>query len=877
MKPMLQWVKNKIHQWHAAKTSQAQEHLALLKARYQLFRAILQLNGRAIELITELDMRLRETDASYEDIANRIDELLSVTFGMVEKLNDLTDNGYEILFTRHELISKAIKEWMEQAPRQKDLPDCVPLKQIEPHAARLFGNKALVLANLMKTGDFHIPEGFAIPVHACRRFLDENGLTFRIIQKLGRYARQDRSGYTEVPHPVFDAIKDEIISAPLPKELEGCIVAQARPFFEAGHGLAVRSSAIGEDGKKYSFAGQFATILNVKTESGLIAAVKNVIASNFSPRSIAYRINAGIEPLDFNMSVLCVQMVPAVAAGILFTIDPNDSDSGRMLISAVFGLGELAVAGESNADIYRPLRQPIKGDTMPCVIAKKGKRLILDPKGGVAMEDIPEQEQTQPVLTEKDIETLVRLALEIESLAQTPQDIEWAKDSSGELFILQARPLRFFASQASFNGGSSKDILFTQGVTASRGTATGMVFIVKNRQDLDNIPAEPVILVLHQSLVDAAKVMSRVQGVLVDLGNPADHLSCVAREHSRPMLTGLQTATTTLKNGQWITLDADTHRVFVADEAEITAARSAMLKSMSVLKETAPEEKTSVLPEFQNELTRLIVTLNLTDAYGPTFSMLECKSLHDIVRFVHEKSVLSIFDTSDDLLANTTGAVFTLESGIPFFVHVVDLGGGLVPKEHRWLKVRPDEIVSTPFKALWQGISTPGLRWSSPPPGVSDISQTYSRWVADARSERPIGLPNYAMISRDYLNLNARMDFHFVMIDTVCGSTPQANYIKFRFKGGGTNLIQRRRRAGFIAELLERNDFFVDWKDDLINGEINGVDQSSVQEKLVFLGRLLGFTRLLDMAMTSDSSAAEVARAFMEGDYELRSLKGTAS
>lgn len=870
---MLQWVKNKIHQWHTAKTNQAQEHLSLLKARYQLFRAILQLNGRAIELITELDMRLREADASYEDIAARIDELLSVTFEMVEKLNDLSDNGYEILFTRHEFISKDIRKWMEQAPRQRDLPDCVSLRQIEPNAARLFGNKALVLASLMRTGLFRIPEGFAIPVHACRRFLEENGLTFRIIQKLGRYTRQGRSEYTGPSHPVFEAIKNEIILAPLSKTLEEHVLALAKPFFDAGHGLAVRSSAIGEDGKKYSFAGQFTTILNVKTESGLITAIKEVIASNFSPRSIAYRLNAGIEPLDFNMSVLCIQMVPAMAAGILFTIDPNEHDSGRMLISAVFGLGELAVAGESNADIYRPLRQPHREDVMPCSIAKKEKRLILDSKGGVSLEDIPEQEQTQPVLSQKDIETLVRLALEIERLAKAPQDIEWAKDFTGELFILQARPLRFLAAQTAYKAESLKDILFTQGVTASRGVATGMAFIVKNRQDLDNLPAAPSILVLHQSLVDAARVMGMVQGVLVDLGNPADHLSCVAREYGKPMLTGLQTATTTLKNGQWITLDADTHRVFVADEPDIAAAQSAMLKDANATQEATSDEKAPVLPEFQNELKRLIVTLNLTDAYGPTFSMLECKSLHDIVRFVHEKSVLSIFDTSDDLLANTTGAVFTLESGIPFFLHVVDLGGGLVPKEHRWLRVRPDEIVSIPFKALWQGIATPGLRWSSPPPGVSDISQTYSRWVADARSERPIGLPNYAMISRDYLNLNARMDFHFVMIDTVCGANPSGNYIKFRFKGGGTNLTQRRRRASFIAELLEQNDFFVDWKDDLINGEITGIEQAAIQEKLVFLGRLLGFTRLLDMAMTSDSSAEKVAKAFMAGDYALSSLK----
>ncbi|MGQ9745447.1 MAG: PEP/pyruvate-binding domain-containing protein [Dissulfurimicrobium sp.] len=146
------------------------------------------------------------------------------------------------------------------------------------------------------------------------------------------------------------------MATPLPKVLEEALISQGLPFLSAAPpGLAVRSSAIGEDGLKHSFAGQFATVLNVTNPDDLILAFKEVVASNFNTRSLAYRLNAGMNPLDFNMAVLCLKMIDAISAGILFTKDPNPN-SGRMLISAVFGLGELAVAGESNADIYVPLR-----------------------------------------------------------------------------------------------------------------------------------------------------------------------------------------------------------------------------------------------------------------------------------------------------------------------------------------------------------------------------------------------------------------------------------------------------------------------------------------------------------------------------------------
>ena len=134
-------------------------------------------------------------------------------------------------------------------------------------------------------------------------------------------------------------------------------------------------------------------------------------------------------------------------------------------------------------------------------------------------------------------------------------------------------------------------------------------------------------------------------------------------------------------------------------------------------------------------------------------------------------------------------------------------------------------------------------------------------------------MPNYCLVSRDYCNMNARMDFHFIMIDTVCSPSPRSNHIKFRFKGGGTNLTRRRRRALCIGEIFERYGFAVDVREDLVNAALQGATAEAIEEKLVMVGRILGFTRLLDAAMTDDTTIEKVANAFLTGDYELSSLK----
>jgi pyruvate,water dikinase len=260
--------------------------------------------------------------------------------------------------------------------------------------------------------------------------------------------------------------------------------------------------------------------------------------------------------------------------------------------------------------------------------------------------------------------------------------------------------------------------------------------------------------------------------------------------------------------------------------------------------------------------------LNLTDAYGPTFSIAECRTLHDLVRYVHEKAVIAMFETGDTTLENSTESVRHLETEVPFVISLIDLGGGLASQTGSGRWVRPEDIASFPLKGLWNGISDPDVEWG-PPTGGAAMGAVMSRFLTDHKSARPVGLPNYAIITRDYLNLNARMDFHFIMIDSVCGLDSRSNYIRFRFKGGGTSALQRRRRVQCITEILEVSGFACDARDDLVTADLKGAPQQIIEKKLSGLGRLLGFTRLLDAAMRNEEMPKRLAEAFLAGNYRM--------
>ena len=858
---MRRWIKQQLQRLRENRQQRKIDAEKLLKARYHVFRSLLASNNRAVDSLTEISILLR-LQGNHGGLTRLIHGLIEETSEMIDRLDHLSHGRYRGLWTIHSTLAAHIKTKLATLALPDHLPCLLPLAQIHGGLAPITGNKAAALAVLRKNG-MRVPDGFVVTVAGCRYFLDHGGLAISLVQLLAKHGVH---GQNVISPEAARQAQELIRQAEIPTALATEIIAAARTFFNNHKAIAVRSSSISEDGRHHSFAGQFSSVLNVRDEVRFLVAFKEVVASNFNPRSLAYRINAGLDPLRFDMAVLCLEMVEARAAGILLSRSPQEPESGMLLISAVPGLGEAAVSGSAAADLYL-VRPDNSVDWQRSSIADKERLLTCDPAGGLIWRELPPEKRQKPVLTERELQTLAAWGRNLEKQEGTPIDLEWAVDSTGQPVILQLRPLTTMGFQTTKQWQATTPTL-AQGVMASGGRATGRAMLVKTRRDLENPPQEPLVLVMHQSFVDAVNLLAMVAAVLVDLGSPADHLACVAREQETPMICGLHDAGRILTEGQWLTVDASHGRVYSATEEEIKAATTAWQQHKAP---SASNRAQLPLPPLQRELRELVSSLNLTDAYGPTFSILECRSLHDIVRFVHEKGVLAMFEAGDELLEGDLSAVHSIESPVPFFVSVIDMGGGLAPTEGRRRRIPPETVISRPFKALWQGITTPGLHWG-PPPGGAPMGSVMSSFITDQKSERPIGLPNYCMVSRDYCNMNARMDFHFIMIDTVCSLLPRNNHIKFRFKGGGTSLERRRRRALCIGEIFEQYGFSVDVREDLVNAALQGAEAQAIEEKLVMVGRILGFTRLLDAAMADDAMIASVARAFMTGDYTLAGL-----
>ncbi len=899
------------------KRKQQREKNALedLKARYHTFRIYLENNGKALELIVAIDGQLMRGEE--RNLNTLIEELFIVTSELVDGLNLLSGDAHAGLYALHgRMVAEVNQQLKELADAPAQVVYCLQLDDLAPDEYFQAGAKAANLARLRHMA-LPVPNGFVITTEACKSFLTTGELASSIRQLL-QDVEHDHKDITTAAQE----IRAMVLASPLPEALGRAIeegyLQLSRTENKAGSlALSVRSSGVSEDGSDHSFAGQFSSMLNVIGRQALADAYREVIASGFSARAISYRLNAGLPPVDFDLAVLCQVMVEPYCAGVMFTRDPSQPESGRMLISAVPGLGTMAVDGSAPVDLYNPWRNWQDGDASQssklshgeppgkiggeqatrlmdgAQIPNKTVREVATEGGGIRQEQVPEDEASLSLLPVESLAELVHFGETIERLAGKPQDVEWAYGKNGKMTILQARPLNLVAGIGRRIRLSPVAEPLVSGTCASSGKTVGRVQRVHSTTELkhfndshrNNISEDPSILVLPQSIVDAARLMQNYVGAIIDVGNPTDHLSCIAREYGIPMITGADNALATLEDGQWIMLDADQGLVVEAPEPIRAAAGLAYGERLQKATQTQTHNgekrltnQSTISPERQ-KLRKLVVPLNLTDAYGPTFSIMECKSIHDIVRYTHEMAVLAMFNVGDRIMEEAGGLLRPLDIGVPFDFLVIDVGGGLRRDQSKSLRrrlavhkpLKIDDILSIPLTAFCEGLLTPGLSWHSGP-DVDALSDIFSKTLLDTRTTRPAGSFNYALAARDYLNLNARVEFHFAMLDAICGRDSHANYIRFRFKGGGAGLQRGRRRAIFLRHILENNSFYTTVADDLITASLEGASKEIVYERLIMLGRLMGFSRFLDGVMTDDSTPLKLAEAFLGGHFNSRSV-----
>jgi pyruvate,water dikinase len=266
------------------------------------------------------------------------------------------------------------------------------------------------------------------------------------------------------------------------------------------------------------------------------------------------------------------------------------------------------------------------------------------------------------------------------------------------------------------------------------------------------------------------------------------------------------------------------------------------------------------------------VPLRLTDPRAPEFRAESCTTLHDITRYVHERSYEEMFRLGESL-GDLRSAAFFLDVFLPVDLYIVDLGGGIADGA-RESRVKPADVVSVPLAALLRGMLHPKIpRWGARPMDVGGFaSVVFQHALSSPEQERTFRDPSYALVSDRYLNYAARVGYHFSIVDAYCGDTTNKNYIHLLFRGGAADSVRRGRRARAIALILKEWGLSVELRGDSTTGRIHKMPREETARLLDQVGRLLQFMRQMDVAMTSESAVEQVKDAFLRGDYALEGL-----
>jgi pyruvate,water dikinase len=627
----------------------------------------------------------------------------------------------------------------------------------------------------------------------------------------------------------------------------------------------MRSSAVGED-SDVTFAGQYATALNVRRDH-LLQTYKEIVASKFTPRAIFYWKDKGFNEGDIAMSVGCLAMIAARTSGIMYSQNPSNPSQSTVIISAVWGLGQYAVSGQVSPNVYVMARED--GRILEKRIPRQEVMLVCHQLAGTIEMPVPEADQGRACLNDEILEKLFSYIFKLENHYGKPQDVEWAIDEEGNLFILQTRPLRISSNAKVLEETPLPEIaperlLIDWGVVASPGVGAGPVYLVKQDQDLILFPQGGVLVVKHTA-PKYVTVMNRAAAIITDIGNVTGHMASLAREFQVPTIVDTREATLLLKTGQEVTVDAVRNKIYEGVIEELIEKEKK--KEESSLKQTA------ILKKLE-EVLSAIVPLNLIDPKAESFKPQNCRTFHDLTRYIHEVSIQEMFRFNEEEKSTKEEQAKRLQSDLPINLYLIDLDGGLTHSLRPRKNVTPEEITSVPMMALWRGLTHPGVSWT----GMVDVdlkgfaSVMFNTLSDSARYGQTMGNRSYALISREYMNFSSRLAYHFSTVDTYCSKVKNNNYITFNFMGGGSSSERRARRARFISGVLKALDFEVELKGDWLMGKLMKYEGKVTEEKLDYLGRLMCCSRQLDMVMYSDSVVDWYINAFMEGNYTFKKI-----
>lgn len=470
-----------------------------------------------------------------------------------------------------------------------------------------------------------VPTGFATTAEAFGEFVAHGQVHERIFNRLNALNIDDVDALAKAGQE----IRGWVIDTPLPPALEAEIRTAYQTLCARAGGtdvsVAVRSSATAEDLPDASFAGQQETFLNVTGADDVVKKVKEVFASLYNDRAIAYRVHHGFKHEDVYLSAGVQLMVRSDvgASGVLFTLDTESGFRDAVFITASYGLGETVVQGAVNPDefyVYKPTLKAGKPAIIRRTLGDKQIRMVYSnvPGERVRTENVPDALRRQFSISDVDIEELARQALKIETHYNRPMDVEWAKDgNTGKIYIVQARPetvkSRAHATQIERFQLHQRGEVVCEGRAIGHKIGAGVARVIRSIDEMNKLhPGD--VLIADMTDPDWEPIMKRASAIVTNRGGRTCHAAIIARELGVPAVVGCNDATRTIQDGQDVTVscaEGDTGFIYSGKLAfeRITADLGTMPKApLKIMMNVANPERAfdfAMLPNAGVGLARL--------------------------------------------------------------------------------------------------------------------------------------------------------------------------------------------------------------------------------------------------------------------------------
>jgi pyruvate, water dikinase len=550
-----------------------------------------------------------------------------------------------------------------------------------------------MIANLAGLG-VRVPNGFATTADAYRRFIGDTGLADLITAELAGLDTDDIQKLARAGK----RIREAVVAQPFPADLEADIRAAYDDLTVDGADMsfAVRSSATAEDLPDASFAGQQETFLNVRGIDAILTAIREVFASLYNDRAIAYRVHHAFDHDAVALSAGVQQMVRSDlgASGVMFTMDTESGFSDAVFITSSYGLGEAVVQGAVNPDefyVYKPALRVGRPSILKRGIGGKATKMIYTTDTTVGRTtqfvDVPEADRHRLSLTDTEVEELARQALTIESHYGRPMDIEWGKDGQdGQLYILQARPETVKSRQSAgsiqrYRMGKRGSVLI-EGRAIGQKIGAGGVRVLSSVDDMHKfMPGE--VLVADMTDPDWEPIMKRASAIVTNRGGRTCHAAIIARELGIPAVVGTGRATRELIDSQSVTVscaEGDTGFIydgildFTVESTDLGAMPDIPVKIMMNVGTPDQAFAFSRLPHAGIGLARLEFIINRQIGIHPK-ALLDLDRLQEPLRSQIADTVAAYPSPRDYFVTRITEGVATLAAAFapePVIVRMSD-------------------------------------------------------------------------------------------------------------------------------------------------------------------------------------------------------------